>query len=104
MPALGASQDYMPVCTYVCISILISVHLHHCLEIINMARNCAQLMQPQAMESNTLGGAVYYLCLYVYPVIRGPFAIFVFVLILSVGVQWRDGLSPHCVSLYPSGV
>ena len=58
IPALGVSQYYMPVCTYVCLSIFISGHLHHCLEIIHMARNCAQLMQPRAMESNTLGGSI----------------------------------------------
>ena len=54
IPALGASQDYMNVCPYVCLSVSISGNPRHLLAIIHMDRNCVQRMQPQAMGSNTL--------------------------------------------------
>ena len=51
-----------------------------------------QGMWPQAMGSNPLSGSIIYLsvCPSVRLVVRGPFAVFVFVLISSVGVQRRD--------------
>ena len=44
---------YLSLCPYLCLSISLSGHMYHILEIIHMARNCAQCIQPQATGSNT---------------------------------------------------
>ena len=90
----------MCVCLYIrssvspsiCLSLSLSGRPLRCLEIIYADRNCAQGMWPQAMGSNPLSGSIIYLsvCPSVRLVVRGPFAVFVFVLISSVGVQRRD--------------
>ena len=58
------------------------------LVVICAARNCVQRMQPQATASNSLSGSIIFP--YLYPVIRRPFEIFIFVFVYSVGIQCRN--------------
>ena len=84
---VGSSRAY--------ISISLSSRPRHLLEIIHAACNCAQRMPPHATGSNPLSGCIIYLpvCLStrlsvrpsICPVACGPFSIFVFVIISSVG-------------------
>ena len=76
---VGSSWAYM--------SVSLSGRPRRFLEIICVARNCAQRMRPQATSSNPLSDSI--ICPSVRPVVRGPFAVFVFVFISSVGVQRR---------------
>ena len=73
---------------YVCLYIYLSGHPCHFLGIICAACNCRQCMWLQAMGSNTLSGSI--ICPSVHSFVHGPFVIFGFVLIFSVGVQCCD--------------
>ena len=85
---------------YLCFSISLSIHLsvslsgclHWFLAIIYAVRNFAQRMRPQVTGSNTFICII--ICRSVCPVIHGPFAILVFVLISSVAVQRCDAFIP----------
>ena len=82
------------------------------LAIICTARNCIHHMRTQDTGSNPLGGSIIYQS--VFMIVRGNFAIFVFVLISSMGVQrcnvfiiilTMDSLSDSimCQFVYPYG-
>ena len=77
---------------YLYLSVHTSVRPCHFWAIIHVARNCAQCMRPQTTGSNPLSGSI--ICPSVRPVVRGPFVVFVFVLISSVGVQRRNSFIP----------
>ena len=86
-----------------CLSVSLSGQPCHFLEIICVACNFAQCIQPQATGSNIPSGSI--ICPYVHLSIRlvahGPCAIFLSVLISSVGVQRRDEFIPTPVSKVP---
>ena len=69
------------VCLSVCMSVSLSGCLHPFLADIRADRNCVQRMRPKAAGSNPLSGSIIYpfVCPSVSPVVRGTFAIFVFV-------------------------
>ena len=89
---------------YVCIYVFMYVCLYLCMVVhapffvINAASNCAQNMWSQVMGQNPLSGSR--ICLSIHLFICGPFVIFLFLLIPSVGVQHRNGFIP---TLEPKG-
>ena len=103
---LICTSIYLSFCPSLRLSISLSSRPRWFLAIIYAACNFLQFIQPQATGSYTLSGSI--ICSSVFPsvrpVIHGPFAIFLFVLISSVGVQRRDAFSTHWVPEKPSGV
>ena len=89
---------------FLCLSVSLSGRPRRVLVIIHAARNCAHRMRLQAMGLNTLSDDI--ICPSIHssirlsvfpsghPVVRGPFAIFVFMLISCVGVQHWDAFIP----------
>ena len=82
---------------YVFISVSLSGPLRLFLVIIWSARNCVQRMRPQAKVSNILSGSIIFPSAHpsVCPVICGPFAFFVFVLISIVLVHRCNAFIPQ---------
>ena len=116
IPALGSKgPQWFPV-NLICISVSLSLCLVVCVTFWWSKRaehNCAQCMWPQATGSNPPSGSIIFpsvcwsgrlrdifqfLYLYIRPSIHlfdlGPFAIFVLVLISSIGVQHWDTFIP----------
>ena len=87
-PKLGSEGPQWGPIKLICMSLCPHGRPRRFLVIIFDARNCAQYMRPQSMGSNILSGSL--ICPFIRPPIlssKGLFAIFVFLLISSLGVQ-----------------